>query len=509
MEISKIRFVEPGVPQYRKSIKNFYTYNKYIRTPSVGLLTLATLTKDVIEDTFMYSESISKIEWDDVLDADIVFIGIFTFAAERGYELARYIRANSKAIIVMGGLHASMNYTEAVNYCDYVLLGEGDETIITFIQAVRNSLPIDFPGAAYKSGQEVICTGPARPPENINTIPDRHLLYRYSKMAGYNTIWAQVHASRGCPHNCDYCAVVRHFGHKVRTRTPGNIVEDMKQAIAFQEQGFFPRLNRILWFTDDNFFADRTWAISVLHAIIDSKVKYHFTVQARFEVGFDDEMLVLLKEAGFLELAMGIEFLEDEAFASNHKKSTYSEISRSVENIKKHGLSVRGLFIMGADNHTKGVGDRLANFVIEHDIHGVLIQSMYFVPGTPSFESHKDKLIHQNWSKYNGNVVHYPENISPYDLQLEIIHASRKIYSRQRMIETIFGGKAFNTVMFIGEYFWQKSVRCELKKELPYLKSLGTLKASDVTNASNTSNAAESTGVSNAVNAAYASHNSK
>jgi len=474
MVVSKVRFIEPGVPQYKRSIRNLYTYNKYIRTPSVGLLTLSTLTRETVDDTLMYSESISKIKWDDVLDADIVFIGIFTFAAVRGYELARYIKENSKAIVVMGGLHASMNYTEAVNHCDYVLLGEGDETIITFIEAVRNDAPIDFPGVAYRKDSEVIVTGQQNPPENINTIPDRNLLYRYSKMAVYNTIWAQVHASRGCPHNCDYCAVVRHFGRQVRTRTPENILEDVKQAIAFQEQGFLPRLNRILWFTDDNFFADRPWAVSVLHAIIDSKIKYHFTVQARFEVGFDDEMLDLLKEAGFLELAMGIEFLEDEAFASNHKKSSYSEINRSVENIQKHGLHVRGLFIMGADNHTKGVGDRLADFVIEHDIHGVLIQSMYFVPGTPSYESHKDKLIHTDWSKYNGNVVHFPENISPYDLQLEIIHASRKIYSRKRLIKTIFSGKTFDKLMFFGEYFWQKSVRAELSRELSYLKSINT-----------------------------------
>jgi len=472
VKVTKVRFIEPGVPQYKRSIRNLYTYNKYIRTPSIGLLTLSTLTRTTVDDTLMYSESISTIKWDDVLDADIVFIGIFTFAAVRGYELARYVKANSKAIIVMGGLHASMNYTEAVNYCDYVLLGEGDETIVTFIQAVRNDAPIDFPGVAYKKDSEVIYTGQQIPPENINTIPDRNLLYRYAKMAGYNTMWAQVHASRGCPHNCDYCAVVRHFGRKVRTRTPENILEDVKQAIAFQEQGFLPRLNRILWFTDDNFFADRPWAISVLRTIIDSKIKYHFTVQARFEVGFDDEMLDLLKEAGFLEIAMGIEFLEDEAFESNHKQSSYSQIIRAVENIQKHGLSVRGLFIMGADNHTKGVGDRLANFVIEHDIHGVLIQSMYFVPGTPSYESHKHKLIHTDWSKYNGNVVHFPENISPYDLQLEIIHASRKIYSRKRLIKTIFSEKLFNKLMFCGEYFWQKSVRAELSKELPYLKSL-------------------------------------
>ena len=135
------------------------------------------------------------------------------------------------------------------------------------------------------------------PPHNIDIIPDRDLLYHYRKMAGHNTVWPQVHASRGCPHNCDYCAVVRHFGRKVRTRSPENVVEDIRQAIAFHDQGH-RRAAKILWLTDDNFFADRDWAVSVLNAIIRSGIRYQFTVQARYEVGFDDEMLELLKEAG-------------------------------------------------------------------------------------------------------------------------------------------------------------------------------------------------------------------
>lgn len=469
MKIEKIRFLEPGNLPYRRSIKNLYVYDQYIRTPSHGLMTLATVAKEVVPDTLMYSEAISKIHWDDVLDADIVLIGIFTFQAERGYELARFVKENSKALVVMGGLHASMNYEEAVQYCDYVLLGEGDESVLKLIDCLKKDQEITFPGVAYRNDGEIVCTGPSVPPRNIDIIPDRDLLYRYRKMAGHNTIWPQVHASRGCPHSCDYCAVVRHFGRKVRTRSPENIVEDIRQAIAFHDQGHH-RMTKILWLTDDNFFADRDWAVSVLNAIIRSGIRYQFTVQARYEVGFDDEMLDLLKKAGFCEIAMGIEFLEDEAFESLHKKSTYAEIVRSVENIQCHGLRVRGLFIVGADNHEKGVGERLANFVISHNICGVLIQSMYFVPGTPVYDTHKSKLIHTNWSKYNGNVVHYPQKISPEDLQREIIIASKKIYSVKRLVQAVFRRRGLERLLFVGEFFWQKSVRSALRKELPYLR---------------------------------------
>ena len=362
-----------------------------------------------------------------------------------------------------------MNYEEACDYCDYVLLGEGDESVLEIIKAIETENPVTILGVAYKKDNEIIVTSKRCPPENINTIPDYNLLYQFQKMVGHNTIWPQVHASRGCPHSCDYCALIHVFGRRVRTRTPENVIEEIRRTIKFYHSNHH-RLARVLWITDDNFFADREWAVSVLQAIIDSEIKYNFTIQARYEVGYDDEILELLKKAGFVEIAMGIEFLEDEAFKNYHKKSTYKDILSSVKNIQKHGLRVRGLFIVGADNHTKGVGERLANFVIKYNLCGVLIQSMYFIPGTAVYKTHKDKLIHTDWSKCVGNVVHYPENISPYDLQKEIIYASKKIYSFKRLLSAVFKKRGIERILFIGEFFWQKSVRADLKKELPFLE---------------------------------------
>ena len=301
--------------------------------------------------------------------------------------------------------------------------------------------------------------------DSFETIPDKNLVYHYKKMAGHNTLWGQVHASRGCPHNCDYCALVRHFGRRVRTRTPENVLEDIRRTIAFQEEGHH-RLLKALWITDDNFFADRSWAMEVLQKIIDSGIKYHFTVQARWEVGLDNEMLVLLKKAGFVELAMGVEFIDDASFALYHKKSSREKIIESIQNIQRHGLSVRGLFILVADNHSVGVGDKLADFVIENHIKGALIQCMYFVPGTPVYESHKDRLLHRDWSRYNGNTVHRPEQMTPYELQLEHIKASKKIYSFPRLVEALLREDALHKLLFLGEYFWHMSIRADLKKEL-------------------------------------------
>ena len=280
----KIRFLEPGNRPYKPTPLNYFVYDRYIRTPSVGLNTLATIVKELVDDTYMYSESISRIDMADVEDADIVFIGIFTFAAVRGYELADHLRAHGRGLVVLGGLHASMNCAEAARHCDYVLLGEGDETIRAFVEAVGRGERPDFPGLAWMEGEELRSTGYPPPPERFETIADRNLVHNYSKMVGHSTLWPQVHASRGCPHNCDYCALVRHFGRRVRTRSPENVVADIRESIRFFHRGHV-RLAKDLWLTDDNFFADRDWAMSVLRAIVDSGIRYRFNVQARYEVG--------------------------------------------------------------------------------------------------------------------------------------------------------------------------------------------------------------------------------
>ena len=89
MDIRKIRFLEPGERPYKRTVLNYFVYDLYIRTPSVGLNWLATIVKGEYEDTLMYSESISKIPKDDVTDADVIFVGgIFHCSRQPGVSVS-------------------------------------------------------------------------------------------------------------------------------------------------------------------------------------------------------------------------------------------------------------------------------------------------------------------------------------------------------------------------------------------------------------------------------------
>lgn len=469
----KIRFLEPGNRPYRRSLLNSLVYERYIRTPSNGMLILAAIAHKRYDDVYCYSESISKVDWSDVLDANVVCISAFSFAANRAYKMAEKLHAESGAIVVMGGLHATLASREAASHSDYVLRGEGDESLLLLLECLEQGLdPVGKVAGAVALRDGELCGLSPKVPHEIDTSPDYSLLYRYKKMAGHNTLWPQVHASRGCPHSCSYCGLVAAFGRNMRTRPPESVVDEIRRAIAFFDEGHH-RLAKMLWITDDNFFANRQWAISVLEAIIESDIEYNFTIQARYEVGFDDEMLELLRNAGFSELAIGIEFLDDESFVAYGKKSTRLEIERAIANIQAHGLRVRGLFIVGTENHTQGVGDRIADFVIENSIQGMLIQSMYFIPGTPSYEQHKDELIDESrWDRCTGSVVHYPRHMTASQLQMEIIRASSKIYSLPRLAKALVCKKGMERTLFVGEFFWQASIRRDLRRELAYLREV-------------------------------------
>ncbi|MDR2530538.1 MAG: B12-binding domain-containing radical SAM protein, partial [Oscillospiraceae bacterium] len=176
MKIDKIRFIEPCTHvSERKRISP--------RNPSLNLLTLTTAAKSRVPDTMMYSECISAIRWDDVLSSDVIFIEIPTPAPECAFSAAEYVRENSNAMIVVFGIYACLNFTETLRYCDYILLGECDDSILTFLDALKFDRPMKFEGLAYFANGKFVHTGSHRPPTRLERVPDRQLLYNYRKLA--------------------------------------------------------------------------------------------------------------------------------------------------------------------------------------------------------------------------------------------------------------------------------------------------------------------------------------
>ena len=70
---------------------------------------------------------------------------------------------------------------------------------------------------------------------------------------------------------------------------------------------------------------------------------------------------------------------------------------------------------------------------------------------------------------HKKSTVHRPKNMTPYELQMEHIKASKRIYSVKRLINALIFEDFVHKALFIGEFLWHWSVRSDLKRELKNL----------------------------------------
>ena len=172
-------------------------------------------------------------------------IMLYSFATAQAAEVYREIStAAAKAVYVAGGPHPSALPEEALQYFDYVVIGEAEETLPELIDAILEGRPADnVLGIAYKKEGGTICTA-ERPAVDLD---------RFPPFCG--PILAPIEISRGCPWSCAYCQTPRLFGSQMRHRSIDVIArfacyhKDIRftspNSLAYGSDGRKPRLEKV------------------------------------------------------------------------------------------------------------------------------------------------------------------------------------------------------------------------------------------------------------------------
>jgi B12-binding domain/radical SAM domain protein len=148
------------------------------------------------------------------------------------------------AIYVAGGPHPSAKPEEVLEHFDYVVIGEGEETLPQLIQILKEKGdPGRVKGIGYKDKDRVVFPG-KRAPIDLDLYPPF-----------VPPILAPVEISRGCPWGCTYCQTPRLFGFEMRHRSIANIIKyarfhkDIRftspNALAYGSDGRKPRWDKV------------------------------------------------------------------------------------------------------------------------------------------------------------------------------------------------------------------------------------------------------------------------
>jgi B12-binding domain/radical SAM domain protein len=135
-------------------------------------------------------------------------IMLYSFASAQAEEVYREVRhAAADAVYIAGGPHPSALPEEVLEHFDFVVIGEGEETLPELLQAIKDGRdPAGVKGIAYKSQGRVIFTE-KRSPVDLDSYPP------------FARILAPLEISRGCPWGCTYCQTPRLFGSCMRHRS--------------------------------------------------------------------------------------------------------------------------------------------------------------------------------------------------------------------------------------------------------------------------------------------------
>lgn len=232
-------------------------------------------------------------------------------------------------------------------------------------------------------------------------LPARHLL-PYDSIVSTSLVEqgqpaTTIITSRGCPYNCVFCCNNKIWGRKVRFHSADRVVDEIKSVM--KEYSVYQ-----FRFQDDMMTINkpRLKELSQKLRLLDIK----WRCQGRVDHA-DVETLTLLKNAGCVEVAYGIETASQEALDLCNKRTTVEQAIQAIQNTKRVGLKVRLFFIIGLPGDFGDISGRDMAFIKMTEPDAVDVSTLSPYPGCE---------LHSNPAKFGMRFT--SNNLDEYRMTL-------------------------------------------------------------------------------------------
>lgn len=420
----------------------------------------------------------------DFSRSDIVLISVMTSQYNNAVELARRAKGAGKTVI-FGGVHPTFLPEESLKtgFIDYVVRGEGEETISELLGAMREHpdtfTPNGMLGLSYINPDGTIQNNPDRPPPaDLDTLPwpARHLLGRYmhiykqTKLAKTKSA-ATLTMSRGCPYNCSFCSVTKFSGARWRTRSVESVLSEIEHL--FDTYGY-----QAIIFTDDLMTTHRKQIIELCDKILERRLNFPWWCMARADnIMMWEDMVAKMAEAGCITVFLGLESGSEETLKNVNKSVSKKLVKQeggaanvgaaAVDRLKKYGMNCLGAFLIGEPSETKEQVEQTIEFAKRVDPEWAQFTVYTPLPGTDSWASMKDTVKTKDWRLYDcTHGVFDSPHMTGKEMEKMLRKAYRRFYVRFWRIVKGKGLRIDIMIDVLRNLFRNRSVSQEVQKDV-------------------------------------------
>jgi radical SAM superfamily enzyme YgiQ (UPF0313 family) len=300
-------------------------------------------------------------------NVDLLGMGFMTRMAQRAYDTALAVRAESKIPIVFGGPHVTALPDEALGRtglpqaADAVVLGEADDIWAEVVEdAARGELKAVYgpDGHGEKPGLESYT---AIDWESLDLglfdlmrfVPARVRGWLKGIGIPFEKVYVvPVETGRGCAYGCEFCTVTGFFGRQLRFRSNESVIAEL---LALKRRAAREHALVSAFFIDDNLAINRDRLKSLLRDMIRLDARLPWVAQISVNLLDDPELVRLVGASGGRFIFMGLESVNVDSLKGARKSfNKPAEYGRVLERLAEQNVYAITSFIIGLEDDRPG-----------------------------------------------------------------------------------------------------------------------------------------------------------
>lgn len=296
--------------------------------------------------------------------------------------------------VVLGGPEVRNHVQKFLEHgADYIVLGEGEETMLELVQCLSGQLPLqphDIAGLALMYKGNVHYAPERAKMRELDELPlpnrtkvDLQLYFDAWKLK-HGTSAISVSTMRGCPYTCKWCSRAV-YGQSYRRRSAKHVADELE----WIKQHY--NVDSV-WFVDDVFTVSHKWLKEFRAEVEKRKLNFPYECITRAD-RMNEEVIADLKASGCFRVWIGAESGSQKVIDLMDRRVDVMQVRDMIRKAQEQGIQAGTFIMVGYPGETEEDIFETVKHLKESNPDVFTITVAYPIKGTPLFAEVEDKFI--------------------------------------------------------------------------------------------------------------------